>query len=268
MRTLLLPLLAIVFTTACQKEITPNKVSDKIDDVSAKVASGKIDICHKGHMISINQSSWPDHQAHGDLLGNCSAVLSTTICDQTWMVKNLDVDHYRNGDPIPQVTDPDAWAALTTGAWCYYFNDPANGAIYGKLYNWYAVNDPRGLAPTGWHVPTDAEWVTLVNCLGGEYIAGGKLKEIGTTHWLDPNIEATNETGFTALPGNRRSNTGQFDPSSASPFLGVFGFWWTTTEYSINSNYALEKYIVYFSGSVQYGADDKAWGNSVRCVRD
>ena len=266
MRKLLLPLLAILLFTACQKEITKENFSEEISSVAAN--SSKIDVCHKGHTISINLNAWPVHQAHGDLLGECSAILTTTICDQTWMVRNLDVSTYRNGDPIPQVTDPAAWAALTTGAWCYYFNDPAYGPIYGKLYNWYAVTDPRGLAPIGWHVPTEPEWVTLVDCLGGEYIAGGKLKEIGTTHWFDPNIGATNETGFTALPGNIRQNTGDFSPSSNTPFLGIFGFWWTTSENPDVPGHGLDKYMIHDSESVQNGGDHKNTGCSVRCVRD
>src|SRR5215831_16955339 len=120
---------------------------------------------------------------------------SIKIGHQKWMAKNLDVTHYRNGDKIPQVKNKAAWKALTTGAWCWYNNDSANGAIYGKLYNWYAVNDPRGLAPTGWHIPSDAEWDTLATHLGSN--AGGKLKDTGTIEagtglWYAPNKGATN----------------------------------------------------------------------------
>ena len=96
------------------------------------------------------------------------------ICDQTWMKSNLNVSKYRNGDDIPQVTDATQWANLTTGAWCYFQNNTTNGTIYGKLYNWYAVNDPRGLAPNGWHIPSKDEWAVLRNCLGGENLAGGR----------------------------------------------------------------------------------------------
>src|SRR5665647_2153473 len=138
------------------------------------------------------------------------SIPSVTICTQVWMLKNLDVSTYRNGDLIPEVTDQTAWATLTTGAWCYNNNDPAVGVIYGKLYNWYAVNDPRGLAPTGWHVPSDAEWTTLSTCLGGDAVAGGAKKETGTTHWTSPNTGATNSSGFTALPGGLRDRTGPF----------------------------------------------------------
>jgi uncharacterized protein (TIGR02145 family) len=129
---------------------------------------------------------------------------SIKIGSQVVMKKNLNVSHYRNGDRIPQVKGPDKWAALTTGAWCWYNNDSANGAVYGKLYNWYAVNDPRGLAPEGWHIPSDAEWTTLTTFLGGEGVAGGKMKERGITHWIYPNTDATNSSGFTGLPGGVR----------------------------------------------------------------
>src|SRR5215213_3851421 len=119
MRRLLLPLLAILFITACQKQISSDKIPGKIDEFSSARVSNKVDVCHNGHMISISQNAWPEHKAHGDLLGSCTPVVSipsVTICNQTWMAKNLDVDHYRNGDPIPQVTDPAEWASLDTGA--------------------------------------------------------------------------------------------------------------------------------------------------------
>ena len=119
------------------------------------------------------------------------------------MVKNLDVATYRNGDPIPHVTDAAAWAALTTGAYCYYDNDSATyAATYGKLYNWYAVNDPRGLAPAGWHVPSEAEWTELTNCLGGETVAGGKMKAVSDL-W-GPNRGAQIAAASQALPGGYR----------------------------------------------------------------
>ena len=159
--------------------------------------------------------------------------LQVTICTQVWATKNLDVTTYSDGTVIPQVTDPSAWANLTTGAWCYSNNDPANGAVYGKLYNWYAVAgiydaaslaDPtlrKKLAPNGWHVPTDAEWTTLTTCLGGASVAGGKMKETGTAHWQSPNTAATNSSGFTGLPGGICSNDGTFNLSGSN------GIWWS-----------------------------------------
>jgi uncharacterized protein (TIGR02145 family) len=178
---------------------------------------------------------------------------------------NLDVDTYRNGDPIPQVTDPTEWANLTTGAWCYYDNDPENGAIYGKLYNWYAVNDPRGLAPEGWHIPSNAEWTVLENCLGGSSVAGGKLKSTGTIEandglWYSPNTGTTNESSFSALPCGWRYDYGTFGN------FGYYGYWWSSTE----SNATFARYLFLYYSNVNLGRyfSYKETGFSVRCVRD
>ena len=191
-----------------------------------------------------------------------TAVFLPTIVigTQQWMEKNLEVVTYRNGDIIPQVTDPAAWASLTTGAWCYYYNDAEYGAIYGKLYNWYAVNDPRGLAPQGWHIPTDAEWTILTDKLGGTSVAGGKMKTTGTTSWYSPNTGATNESGFTGLPGGYR----YFD--GASYGLSYVGFWWSSSEAS-TTNAWIHNLIFTDdnAGRVYY---DKVYGFSVRCLRD
>jgi uncharacterized protein (TIGR02145 family) len=176
------------------------------------------------------------------------------------MEKNLDVVTYRNGDIIPQVTDPTAWAALTTGAWCYYNNDPASGAIYGKLYNWYAVNDARGLAPQGWHIPTDAEWDTLSTKLGGDPVAGFKIKTTGTTRWTTPNTGATNESGFAGLPGGSRYNDGSYN------LVGFIGNWWSATEFN-NSN-AWSRNVFYTTGTFFRNYGSKTDGFTVRCLRD
>ena len=184
------------------------------------------------------------------------------IGTQQWMRENLDVLTYRNGVVIPQVTDPTAWAALTTGAWCYYNNDPLNGAIYGKLYNWYAVKDITngGLAPTGWHIPTDAEWTTLGTLLGGDAVAGGKMKTTGTTRWAAPNTAATNESGFAGLPGGLRNYDGAFYN------VGNFGYWWSSTESLTTS--AWLRYLDYNNGFIYRNFDNKKIGFSVRCLRD
>ena len=196
-----------------------------------------------------------------DLLRLGCNLLSTTIGKQKWMTVNLDFVTYRNGDTIPQVTDPTVWAALTTGAWCYYNNDAANGAKYGKLYNWYAVNDLRGLAPQGWHIPTDAEWTTLSNFLGGDDLAGGKLKEVGTNkNWRSPNTNATNESGFTALPGGARNYVGTFFG------VGDLGYWWSAPQ----GNSANNRYLSFSNGGLYRSSslDYKRDGFSVRCLRD
>jgi uncharacterized protein (TIGR02145 family) len=181
-----------------------------------------------------------------------------------WMTKNLDVDHYRNGDPIPKVSYPGsagAWAALTTGAYCYFNNDSATyAAIYGKLYNWYAVNDPRGLAPEGWHIPSDFEWTTLINTLGGNTMAGGPMKAMGTTDWNAPNLGATNLCNFTAKPGGQRSSAGSYTNE------GNFGYWWSITPAA--SNLAWSRNINYNDMQVAGAATDFHVGYSVRCVKD
>ncbi|MBC7605443.1 MAG: fibrobacter succinogenes major paralogous domain-containing protein [Burkholderiales bacterium] len=199
---------------------------------------------------------------------------SVTICAQVWTTRNLEVTTYSDGTPIPEVTDPTAWANLTTGAWCYYNNDSANGTTYGKLYNWYAVAGiydvasltnvalRKILAPTGWHVPTDAEWTTLTTCLGGEIVAGGKMKESGTTHWNHPNTNATNTSGFTSLPG------GSCDSSSSGSFyyVGYYGYWWSSTE--LNTSYGWFRTLYYYNGYATRDNFSKRNGYSVRCLRD
>jgi uncharacterized protein (TIGR02145 family) len=185
------------------------------------------------------------------------------IGDQIWTLTNLDVATYRNGDAIPQVQDAIAWSNLTTGAWCYYENTTTYGSTYGKLYNWYAVNDPRGLAPTGYHIPQDAEWTTLTNYLGGNSIAvwfesaGAKMKS--TTGWqADGN--GNNTSGFTGLPGGSRSNNGNFYD------IGAFGFWWSSSEG--NADYAWFRSLYFSYGDVNRYYNNKREGFSVRCLRD
>jgi len=185
---------------------------------------------------------------------------SLTIGTQQWMDRNLDVATYRNGDLIPYVTDPTTWAALTTGAWCYYNNDPINNGSYGKLYNWYAVNDPRGLAPVGWHVPTDIEFTTLITALGGESVAGGKMKVTGTTTWRSPNTGATNTSGWAGLPGGSCYSDGAFRT------IGDTGFWWSSTTFG--SDNAWYRNLDYISADASRNFSSKAFGFSVRCVRD
>jgi len=187
---------------------------------------------------------------------------TVTICDQIWMVENLNVSKYRNGDAIPQVKNKEDWRALTTGAYCYYNNDSGEYADkYGKLYNWYAVNDPRGLAPEGWHIPTDFEWSTLSTCLGGDDIAGGAMKEVGTNHWIYYNIGATNLSGFTGLPGGERNYLGYFE------YIRYFGSWWSsTTDGTGDPSYRqLQKNEV---NLFKFDKGDKGMGYSVRCLKD
>ena len=140
------------------------------------------------------------------------------------MAENLKTTKYRNSDPIPNVTVNTSWAGLTTGAYCWYNNDASTYKVYGVLYNWNAVADSRNIAPVGWHVATDAEWTTLTTYLGGGVVAGGKLKEAGTAHWSTPNNDATNSSGFAALPGGYRDF---FDGTFGN--VGYNGYWWSST---------------------------------------
>lgn len=183
---------------------------------------------------------------------------TTTICNQTWTTTNLNVTKYRNGDVIPQVTTQSAWASLTTGAWCYYNNDPSTETVYGKLYNWYAINDARGLAPDGYHIPTDAEWTILTSCLGEN--AGGKMKETSITYWENPNTGANNSSGFTGLPTGFRGDNGTFVSK------GYFGYWWSSTVF--NSTNAWSRGLQYNNSDVNRINVNKKTGVAVRCLRD
>lgn len=176
-----------------------------------------------------------------------------------WTGENLDVSRYRNGDTIPEVKDPEAWSKLSTGAWCYNQNNPGNAKTYGRLYNWYAVNDPRGLAPKGWHVATDAEWSALSGQLGGTEAAGGALK--ATALWKEPNAGGNNKSGLAVLPaGARRDTDGEFmEP-------GEYSRLWSSTESTEKSAWC--RAIGYFDAEIRRGQANKRIGFSVRCVKD
>jgi uncharacterized protein (TIGR02145 family) len=195
---------------------------------------------------------------------NAQDFKSIKIGNQTWMTENLDVDTFRNGDPIPQVITGEEWenaAKAKKPAWCYYNNDSANGAKYGRLYNWCAVNDPRGLAPKGWHIPTNKEWRELTDYLGGWKVAGIKLKS--KEGWFEDG-NGTNESGFSALPGGRRTcydkNVYTFDA------IGKWGFWWTSTKFTHKTSRTCS---MRYSMEALHMLDwDKTDGMSVRCVKD
>lgn len=205
-----------------------------------------------------------------DINGN--VYLTVRIGNQVWMAENLKVTHYCNGDLIPNITDRDTWSALTTGAYCNYNNNGGHVATYGRLYNWFAVNDSRNIAPEGWHVPTDTEWKQLEMYLGMSQAdadatnwwlrgtdEGGKLKEAGTTHWEGPN-PATNESGFTALPGGYRSRYGNYY------YKNMYAHFWTSAEY--DSIDAWRRCLSFNNSLVYRGYFNKQSGFSVRCVKD
>ena len=178
---------------------------------------------------------------------------------QEWMAENLRTTTYANGDPIPNVTDNTQWENLTTGAWSHYNNVSQYENPYGKLYNWYTVADSRNVCPTGWHVPTDAEYTLLTDYLGGGSVAGGKMKS--TAYFASPNTDATNESGFSGLPGGKRyALTGTFT------FFGTGGYLWSSTQSSTSTAWFLTLYNDY--GFVTRNAEIKNDGYSVRCLRD
>ena len=183
------------------------------------------------------------------------------IGDQLWMAENLKVTHYGNGDEILYVTNNDDWLDTLYGTYCYYNNDINNKDIYGNLYNWYAIDDERGLAPSRWRVATNDDWWILIDYLGGSSVAGGKMKETGIVHWDSPNTGATNESGFTALPAGYR-----YYVDGDSYDIGTSSFFWSSTESdSWNAAgrrlYAGSTNINYFRGL------PKIYGFPVRCVR-
>ena len=193
-----------------------------------------------------------------DLDGNTYTTIK--IGTQVWTVENLKVTKYRNGDPIPNITDDEAWGNLTSGAYCNLGNDPNQAAVYGRLYNWAAVNDPRQLAPLGWHVPTDDEWTTLIAYLGGEAVAGGKMKETGSGHWCSPNVGATNESGFTAVPAGVRSWEYGF-------LMGCdWGLLWSATEAEPTTAY--HRFLFSDDAGINRVDNNKKSGMSVRCIKD
>ena len=211
----------------------------------------------EAELISIAEISSENNIIVPDIDGD--SYNGVQIGTQFWTTKNLNISKYRNGDEIPQVQDAAEWAVLTTGAWCYYENKEENGITYGKLYNWFAVNDPRGLAPEGFHIPSDEEWNCLTEYLGGENVAGGKMKEKGKVHWVEPNKKANNTSGFTGLPGGECNYNGTFW------CLGEIGKWWSSSDDEtegmsiiLNSDNGIA--LVYYF--------DKTSGFSVRCLKD
>lgn len=214
---------------------------------------------NSGHVLA--KPKFNSNVTYGTITDQDGNVYKTVIIGtQTWMAENLKVTHYNDGTPIPNVTGNEEWKSLSTGAYCNYNNTANKDTIdtYGRLYNWYAVNTGK-LAPKGWHVATDIDWANLEHFLGEDQ-AVGKLKEEGTDHWMTPNMAATNESGFTALPAGERYYYGEFYD------IGEHSYWWSSTlDYG---KYALEwgaDYRITNLGRCGYEVMD---GFSVRCIKD
>ena len=187
------------------------------------------------------------------------------IGNQEWMAENLKTLRYSNGEPIPNVPGIQ-WGGLTMGAWCFYNNDSSYNNPFGKLYNWLSVDDSRNICPTGWHVPTDLEWSVLINTIdpfadGGNNlnVAGGKMKSIGTQYWISPNTDASNESGFYALPAGCRN------PDNSFSYMGYQGYFWTSNESS--TNFAWRRDLSWFTGVIDRWSFNKKMGVSVRCTK-
>jgi uncharacterized protein (TIGR02145 family) len=194
-----------------------------------------------------------------DVDGNTYSVV--TIGSQCWMGENLKTSKFRDGSAISEVTDGEQWKNQLTPAFCWYDNDNSNEGTYGKLYNWFAIQDSMGICPDGWHVPSDAEFVVLTKYLGSEYdVASGRLKEEGTTHWDAPNEMASNSSGFTGLPGGMRFQEGQFN------HMGKNGLFWSSSRDSESLAFFL---TLTYNTPTSYQTDTyKRSGFSCRCVKD
>lgn len=198
-----------------------------------------------------------------DIDGNVYTIVE--IGSQKWLGQNLKTTRYNDGTPIPLQPTAGIWDTLSTHAYCWYDNNIAFKDPYGALYNWHVTNvDGNGgknPCPVGWHVPDDDEWTALTDYLGGHAVAGNKLKESGTTHWDPPNSGATNESGFTALPGGNRGTGGAF------AVMGSQGNWWTTTAHpTFGSVYY--RSMASHSASVYRHHLGKTFGMSIRCIMD
>ena len=212
-------------------------------------------------IISNSFSLTCDAQSVTDVDGNTYTTVK--IGSQTWMGQNLNVSKFRNGDPIPEANSDKEWEQASINkkpAWCFYENITEYGTAYGKLYNWYAANDKRGLAPKGWHISSEAEWNTLAQTLGGAALAGKKLKEKGADHWKTPNKEATNESGFTATPSGLNYSFGSFVGFETK------AYWWTSTEDGDDT--AIVFSLSYDSNELFNLFLNKGVGLSVRCMKD
>jgi uncharacterized protein (TIGR02145 family) len=229
----------------------------------------------KGNVKYGNQVSFTTLVSHGTVTDADGNVYETvTIGDRVWTMSNLRTTKYRDGSAIEHVTDDTGWGTTTSGAYCSYSNNDANVATYGRLYNSYAVLDARSIAPAGWHVATDADWDALASSLGGSWIAGGRLKSVGTTLWRDPNAGANNAASFFAVPGGYRIAMTTSTGGIAAIFegLGIYAYFWTSTEVQSSIGLRPASRFIDYAGSDlvnsgQHGVA-RGYGYAVRLVKD
>ncbi len=242
---------------ACTKEIDSSKTG-----TTPTVPGGTTgDTTKTGGGVATTDVSIKYGSVISDIDGN--SYKTVIIGSQQWMSENLKSSKYNDGTVISNVKVDSLWSELSSGAWCYYSNNSINNDKYGKLYNWFVVssesNGNKNVCPTGWHIPRRSEWADLIDYLGGEKVAGGKLKEIGIEDWIGPNVDASNSSLFSGLPGGYR------DLSGESQALGNVGFWWSTYDLSsYGSSFALS------FGSAKTFEENlgKKYGFSIRCLKD
>ena len=217
--------------------------------------------CKKDAEIVVPDINFNPSIAYGSMTDQDGNIYKTVnIGTQVWMAENLRTTKYRNGLPIPEVSDATKWTGLSNGAYCKYDNDPVYVKVYGFLYNWLAVSDGKNIAPVGWHVPSDSEWLKLINYTGSEMFAGRNLKEAGTAHWTCPEYGGDDIYGFTALPGGWRESGGTVG------FIGINGIFWTSSEKDVND--AWDRVIYSCYEDIPQDWAPKNYGFSVRCVKD
>ena len=258
--------ISIEFVEQSNQKIIPKSLSGDIKNVGCgskkivwNINNDNIELNGR-YQVVINYTISP--KSVFDIDGN--VYKTVVIGKQEWFAENLKTTRYNDGTLIPNVTDNTQWSNLSTGAWSYYNNDAAYNTKYGKLYNWYAIssttNGNKNVCPLGWHVPTNVEWTVLTDYLGGTTVAGGKMKEVGTTSWNKPNTDATNTSLFSAFPGGYRGVIG------GCLSFGSGGNWWSSSEYSISS--AWYRSMISSNGSTFSYSYYKRSGLSVRCLRD
>lgn len=248
----------------------PSDVSEFNNDAGYISDYQNLSVSATGDTLYISKGNWVivpgisnANNGNGNTIqdGDGNSYGYVVIGSQTWFSSNLKTTKYANGDPIPNVTNNSQWSNLTSGAWAHYSNNSQYDNQFGKLYNWYAVNDSRNVCPTGWHVPSDSDWTVLETHLGGQPVAGGKLKSTQVPlDWSTPNTGATNSEGFNAQGGGYRLVDGSFD------YIKSHGYWWSSTSYSTTDAWR-RSFMYNSSGSIR-NALDKNMGFSIRCVKD